>query len=51
MTPPRERLPDRRFNKSFAREIRKALCRDSAGRALGPVAAALDIIAKNGGPT
>jgi hypothetical protein len=25
--------------------IRKALCRDSQGRALGPVAAALDIIA------
>ena len=30
-------------------EIRNALCRDSMGRALGPVAAALDIIAKNGG--
>jgi hypothetical protein len=31
-------------------EIRKALCRDSHGRALGPVGAALDLIAnKNGG--
>ncbi len=31
-------------------EIRKALCRDGAGRALGPVGAALDIIAtKEGG--
>lgn len=28
--------------------IRKALCRDSAGRPLGPVAAALDIIAGEG---
>ena len=28
--------------------IRKALCRDGAGRPLGPVAAALDIIANNG---
>jgi hypothetical protein len=26
-------------------EIRKALCRDAQGRALGPVAAALDIVA------
>jgi hypothetical protein len=32
-------------------EIRKALCRDSAGRALGPVAQALDILAdKRGEP-
>jgi hypothetical protein len=29
--------------------IRRALCRDSKGRALGPVAAALDIITNNGG--
>jgi hypothetical protein len=28
--------------------IRKALCRDSSGRALGPLGAALDIIAVNG---
>jgi hypothetical protein len=28
-------------------EIRKALCRDSAGRALGPIAAVLDIIANS----
>jgi len=27
-------------------EIRRALCRDSAGRPLGPVAAALDLIAE-----
>jgi hypothetical protein len=30
-------------------EIRKALCRDSTGRALGPVAQALDIIASSTG--
>jgi hypothetical protein len=29
--------------------IRKALCRDSSGRASGPLAMALDIIAKDGG--
>jgi hypothetical protein len=27
--------------------IRKALCRDSQGRALGPVAAALDVLARS----
>jgi hypothetical protein len=30
-------------------EIRKALCRNSAGRALGPIARALDILAGEGG--
>jgi|SoimicmetaTmtLPC_FD_contig_31_6124179_length_661_multi_2_in_0_out_0_2 hypothetical protein len=30
-------------------EIRKALCRDSTGRALGPVGAALDLLAEPGG--
>jgi hypothetical protein len=29
-------------------EIRKALCRDSQGKALGPVGAALDLIAERG---
>jgi hypothetical protein len=29
--------------------IRKALCRDSHGRALGPLGAALDILPKDGG--
>jgi hypothetical protein len=29
--------------------IRRALCRDSHGRALGPLGAALDILAKDGG--
>jgi len=28
-------------------EIRRALCRDSQGRALGPVGAALDLLAEN----
>lgn len=30
--------------------IRKALCRDSQGRALGPVAAALDLLAEESTP-
>jgi hypothetical protein len=30
--------------------IRKALCRDSEGRSLGPLGAALDIIAARGAP-
>jgi hypothetical protein len=31
-------------------EIRKALCRNSAGRALGPIARALDILTGEGKP-
>jgi hypothetical protein len=35
-----------------ADDIRRALCRDTAGRALSPVGAALDLLATNGcGPT
>lgn len=48
----RQRLPNRRLCESFMFEldglrnaIRKALCRDSQGRALGPIGAALDLLA------
>jgi hypothetical protein len=40
----RRRLPARHAAETF--EIRKALCRDSQGRASGPLGAALDAIAE-----
>jgi hypothetical protein len=53
----RERLPNRCIGETFEFEIaggadietiRKALCRDSHGRASGPLGAALDRIAEEG---
>lgn len=51
----RRRLPNRRPAETFKLEvgdpeaIRKALCRDSQGRASGPLAAVLDMIAAEEG--
>jgi hypothetical protein len=57
----RERLPNRRLSETFVASIalqfganvetiRRALCRDSRGRASGPLGAALDRIAADEAP-